>query len=223
MMPRASTRPSIRRWRPRKGIFFRPPTEVDKQKLVQRVEQFCEGETAAHLVRLIQAITPRQSFFSNAIFESLLERLFAKYRSSLQQRKNAYYACLFHLRVLDTFLERLGSLLAGESQALRNSVVLICWQALFDADPEPIQLFPEKRLMADPRHISGEIYNFWSWQYTCRNQEYQKLRAALEPFLQGSGPISIVPCLPVSNLKEYQTITGRPRSCLPSAIRPSTP
>ena len=100
-------------------------------------------------------------------------------------------------------------MLAGESQALRNSVVLICWQALFDADPEPIQLFPEKRLMADPRHISGEIYNFWSWQYTCRNQEYQKLRAALEPFLQGSGPISIVPCLPVSNLKEYQTITGR--------------
>lgn len=191
------------------GDFLSPPTEVDKQSLVQRVEQFCEEETAAHLVRQIQAVTPRQSFFCNAIFESLLERLFAKYRSSLQQRKNAYYACLFHFRVLHAALERLAPLLAGESQALRNSVVLICWQALFDAEPEPIQLFPKKRFLADPRHLSGEIYNFWSWQYTYRNQEYQKLRAALEPFLQGAGSISIVPCLPVSNLKEYQTITGR--------------
>lgn len=191
------------------GDFLSPPTEADKQRLVQRVEQFCEGETAAHLVRQIQAVTPRQSFFSNAVLESLLERLSARYRSCLHQRESAYYACLFHFRVLHAALERLGPLLAGENQALRNSIALICWQALFDAEPEPIQLFPEKRLLADPRHLSGEIYNFWSWQYTYRNQEYQKLRSALEPFLQGAGSVSIVPCLPVSNLKEYQTITGR--------------
>lgn len=190
------------------GDFLSPPTDADKQRLVQRVEQFCEGETAAHLVRQIQAITSRKSFFSNAVLESLLERLSARYRSCLRQRESAYYACLFHFRVLHEALERLEPLLAGENQALRNSVVLICWQALFDAEPEPIQLFPEKRLLADPRHLSGEIYNFWSWQYTYRNQEYQKLRAALKPFLQGAGSISIVPCLPVSNLKEYQTITG---------------
>ena len=191
------------------GDFLSPPTEVDKQKLIQRVEQFCEGETAAHLVRQIQAVTPRQSFFSNAILESLLERLSARYRSCLRQRENAYYACLFHFRVLQAFLESLEPLLAEESQPIRNSVALLSWQALFDAEPEPIQLFPEKRLLADLRHRSGEIYNFWSWQYTYRNQEYQKLRAALEPFLQGACSISIVPCLPVSNLKEYQTITGR--------------
>lgn len=191
------------------GDFLSPPTEADKQSLVQRVEQFCEGETAAHLVRQIQAVTPRQSFFSNAVLESLLERLSARYRSCLHQRESAYYACLFHFRVLHAALERLGPLLAGENQAFRNSIALICWQALFDAEPEPIQLFPEKRLLADPRHLCGEIYNFWSWQYTYRNQEYQKLRAALEPFLQGAGSVSIVPCLPVSNLKEYQTITGR--------------
>lgn len=191
------------------GDFLSPPTDADKQSLVQRVEQFCEGETAAHLVRQIQAVTPRQSFFSNAVLESLLERLSAQYRSSLRQRESAYYACLFHFRVLHAALERLEPLLAGENQALRNSIALIYWQALFDAEPEPIQLFPKKRFLADPRHLSGEIYNFWSWQYTYRNQEYQKLRAALEPFLQGAGSISIVPCLPVSNLKEYQTITGR--------------
>ncbi|MDE7372413.1 MAG: hypothetical protein K2N07_11885 [Desulfovibrio sp.] len=63
--------------------------------------------------------------------------------------------------------------------------------------------------MADERHISGEIYSFWSWQYTYRNAEYRKLRAVLEPFLQGSDAVSIMPRLPVSNLKEYQTITGR--------------
>ena len=133
-------------WRlPFQAAVLRLLTEADKQRLVQRMEQFCEGETAAHLVRQIQAVTPRQSFFSNAILESLLERFSARYRSCLRQRESAYYACLFH----------------------------------------------------------------WSWQYTYRNQEYQKLRSALEPFLQGAGSVSIVPCLPVSNLKEYQTITGR--------------
>lgn len=191
------------------GDFLSSPSEMDKQKLVQRVEQFCEGETSAHLVRQIQSITPNQPFFRNAALESMVRRISVKYREKLRQRENAYYACLFHFRVLQAFLERLEPLLFGESQAIRNSVALLSWQALFDADPEPIQLFPEKRITADLRHISGEIYNFWSWQYTCRNEEYQKLRAVLEPLLQGSGPISIVPCVPVSNLKEYQTITGR--------------
>ena len=192
-----------------RGDFLSSPSEMDKQKLVQRVEQFCEGETSVHLVRQIQSITPNQPFFRNAALESMVRRISVKYREKLRQRENAYYACLFHFRVLQAFLERLEPLLSEESQPIRNSVALLSWQALFDADPEPIQLFPEKRITADLRHISGEIYNFWSWQYTCRNAEYQKLRAVLEPFLHGSGSISIVPCLPVSNLKEYQTITGR--------------
>lgn len=191
------------------GDFLSPPAEADKQNLVQCVEQFCEGETAAHLARQIQAIAPRQPFFRNAALESMLRRISAKYQRKIRQRENAYYACLFHFRVLHAFLERLAPLLAGESQALRNSVALLSWQALFDADPEPVQLFPEKRIKADSRHISGEIHNFWSWQYTYRNAEYQKLRATLEPFFQGASPVTIVPCLPVSNVKEYQTITGR--------------
>lgn len=191
------------------GNFLSPPSEADKQSLIQRVEQFCEGEAAAHLVRQIQSITPKQPFFRNAALESMLRCISVKYREKLRQRENAYYACLFHFRVLQAFLERLEPLLSEESQAIRNSVTLLSWQALFDAAPEPIQLFPEKRITADLRHISGEIYNFWSWQYTCRNEEYQKLRAVLEPFLHGSGSISITPCVPVSNLKEYQTITGR--------------
>ena len=191
------------------GDFLSPPTEADKQSFVQRVEQFCEGETAAHLVRQMEAVTPRQSFFRNAVLKSLLKRFSSRYRSCLCQWESAYYACLFHFRVLDAFLERLAPALGGESQAIRNCVALICWQALFDAEPEPVQLFPEKRLMADERHISGEIYNFWSWQYTYRNSEYQKLRAVLEPFLLGSDAVFIMPRLPVSNLKEYQTITGR--------------
>ena len=191
------------------GNFLSPPSEADKQSLIQRVEQFCEGEAAAHLVRQIQSITPKQPFFRNAALESMLRCISVKYREKLRQRENAYYACLFHFRVLQAFLERLEPLLSEESQAIRNSVTLLSWQALFDAAPEPIQLFPEKRITADLRHISGEIYNFWSWQYTCRNEEYQKLRAVLEPFLHGSGSISITPCVPVSNLKEFQTITGR--------------
>lgn len=191
------------------GDFHSPPTELDKQNLVQRVSELCEGESAAHLVRQMEAVTPRQSFFRNDVLESLLQRVSGRYRSHLRQRESAYYVCLFHFRVLDVFLERLTPLLAGESQAIRNCVALICWQALFDAEPMPVQLFPEKRLMADQSHISGEIYNFWSWQYTYRNPEYRKLRAVLEPFLQGSGDVSIMPRLPVSNLKEYQTITGR--------------
>lgn len=63
--------------------------------------------------------------------------------------------------------------------------------------------------MADQSRISGEIYNFWIWQYTYRNAEYRKLRAVLEPFLHGLDAVSIMPRLPLSNLKEYQTITGR--------------
>lgn len=207
------------------GNFLSPPSEADKQNLIQRVEQFCEGETATHLVRQIQSITPEQPFFRNAALESMLRCISVKYREKLRQRENAYYACLFHFRVLQAFLDRLEPLLSEESQAIRNSVALLSWQALFDAAPEPIQLFPEKRITADLRHISGEIYNFWSWQYTCRNEEYQKLRAVLEPFLHGSGSISITPCVPVSNLKEYQNITGRLETggCLPPAIRPLTP
>ncbi|MBD5557629.1 MAG: hypothetical protein HDQ92_03490 [Desulfovibrio sp.] len=191
------------------GDFLSPPTEADKQSLVQRVEQFCEGETAAHLLRQIQAVTPQQPVFGNAVLEALLQRVSGRYRSRFRQRDSAYYACLFHFRVLDVFLERLAPLPAGENQAIRNCVALICWQALFDAEPEPVQLFSEKRLMADQSHLSGEIYNFWSWQYTYRNPEYRKLRAVLEPFLHGSDAVSIMPRLPVSNLKEYQTITGR--------------
>ncbi len=168
------------------GDFLSSPSEMDKQKLVQRVEQFCEGETSVHLVRQIQNITPNQPFFRNAALESMVRRISVKYREKLRQRENAYYACLFHFRVLQAFLERLEPLLSEESQPIRNSVALLSWQALFDADPEPIQLFSEKRITADMRHISGEIYNFWSWQYTYRNQEYQKLRSALEPFLQGA-------------------------------------
>ncbi|MDE6734023.1 MAG: hypothetical protein K2J64_00970, partial [Desulfovibrio sp.] len=146
------------------GDFLSPPTEEDKQNLVQRVSELCEGESAAHLLRQIQAVTLRQPVFGNAVLDSLLRRVSGRYRSHLRQRESAYYACLFHFRILDRFLERLAPFLAGESQAIRNCVALICWQALFDADPEPVQLFPEKRLMADQRHISGEIYNFWSWQ-----------------------------------------------------------
>ena len=191
------------------GDFLSPPDEGDKHNLVRRVGELCEGESAAHLLRQIQAVTPRHALFGNAALEALLRRVSGGYRSRLHQRESAYYVCLFHFRVLDVFLERLTPLLAGENQPTRNSVVLICWQALFDAEPEPVQLFPEKRLMADERHISGEIYNFWSWQYTCRNAEYRKLRAVLEPFLHGSGDVSIMPRLSISNLKEYQTITGR--------------
>ena len=194
------------------GDFLSPPDEADKQSFTRRVGELCKGESAAHLLRQIQAVTPRQAFFGNPVLETLLQRVSGRYRSHQRQRESAYYACLFHFRVLDRFLERLAPFLAGESQAIRNCVVLICWQALFDAEPEPVQLFPEKRLMADQRHISGEIYNFWRWQYTYRNAEYRKLRAVLEPFLQGSGDVSIMPRLPVSNLKEYQTITGRPEA-----------
>lgn len=191
------------------GDFLSPPTEADKQNLVRRVGELCEGESAAHLVRQIQAVTPRQAVFVSGVLDVLLRRVSGRYRSQLRQRESAYYACLSHFRVLDRFLERLAPTLGGESQAIRNCVALICWQALFDAEPEPVQLFPEKRLMAEQRHISGEIYNFWSWQYTYRNAEYRKLRAVLEPFLHGSDAVSIMPRLPVSNLKEYQTITGR--------------
>lgn len=191
------------------GDFLSPPTELGKQNLAQRVSELCKGESAAHLLRQIQAVTPRQAFFGNPVLETLLQRVSSRYRSRLRQRESAYYGCLFHFRVLNVFLERLAPLLAGENQAIRNCVALICWQALFDAEPEPVQLFPEKRLMADQSHLSGEIYNFWSWQYTYRNPEYRKLRAVLEPILQGSDAVSIMPRLPVSNLKEYQTITGR--------------
>lgn len=72
------------------GDFLSPPTEGGKQSLVQRVEQFCEGETAAHLVRQIQAVTPRQSFFRNAVLESLLKRVSGSYRSRVRQRESAY-------------------------------------------------------------------------------------------------------------------------------------
>ncbi len=109
------------------GDFLSPPCEADKQTFVQRVEELCEGETAAHLARLIQAVTPRQAVFGNAALDALLRRVSGRYRSHLRQRESAYYACLFHFRILDAFLERLAPLFAGENQPTRNSVVLICW------------------------------------------------------------------------------------------------
>lgn len=62
------------------GDFLSSLSEMDKQKLVQRVEQFCEGETLAHLVRQIQSITPKQPFFRNAALESMLRCISVKYR-----------------------------------------------------------------------------------------------------------------------------------------------
>lgn len=192
------------------GEFLSLPGETDRQKLVHRMEHFCEGKTSAHLIRQIQSLASGQSFFRNATLESLLRRISTTYQGKIRQREYTYYASLFHFRVLNAFLESLAPLLSGEDQAIRNSVALLSWLALFDAAPEPIQLFPQKRIMADTGRISGEIYNFWSWQYTYRNREYQKLRATLEPFLHEAGPIAVVPRIPVSNVKEYQTIAGRP-------------
>ena len=71
----------------------------------------------------------------------------------------------------------------------------------------PPHFFAIDRIKADRNTISPEIYKFWSWQYTYRNEEYQKLRQPLEKFLFKSSQI-LIP-VPIATHTEYCAVFPR--------------
>lgn len=189
------------------GDYFSLPTEQDRKNLIDTIRTFCSEKIAEHNVRLIHSVKPNPPFLGISALEIFLQHISKKRK---HERHAQYVACLsylLHFRILNEFFRQLTPLVTEIDTKTKDIIALLTFDILFSISLEAPHFFTEKRVKADPRKMSPEIFNFWTWQYTYRNKEYQKLRTPLEKFFRQSDIVFVN--ISVQNHKEYQTAYRR--------------
>lgn len=187
------------------GDYFSLPVTRDRENLIDTVRSFCSEKAAEHIVRQIHSIRPNPPFLGTAILERLLQSISQKRKVARSAQYIAYLSYFLHFRVLNEFFKQAA--LSFTDAKIKDIVALSAFDILLSVPLEAPHFFTEKRLKADPSSMSPEIFNFWSWQYTYRNEEYQKLRMPLVKFYRQSA--IVFANIPVANHKEYQTAYAR--------------
>jgi hypothetical protein len=185
------------------GDYFSLPLDTDRDALLGTVHSFCSERTAEEISYQIYAIKQNPPFLGSRFLERALQHLSGRRRV----RKNAefvqYLSCFLHFRIINEFLKRCDALFPAEMDVGNKDVIAIATFAILRSVPlEAPHFYTGKRLKADMTKMSPEIYNFWSWQYTYRNEEYQRLRKPLNLYLRQSDIVFANAA--ISNHKEYQ-------------------
>ena len=185
------------------GDYFSLPAECDRNNLLETVRAFCSEKAAEHIAHQVHSVRPNSPVLGIAALEILLQRISKRRKIRRHAQHVAYLSHFLHFRVLNEFLKQTARLVSKNDARIRNLIALSAFDILFSVPLEAPHFFTEKRIKADPGSMSPEIYNFWSWQYTYRNADYQKLRLPLEKFFRQSG--IVFANIPVMNHKEYLT------------------
>lgn len=187
------------------GDYFALPVTRDRENLVDTVRSFCSERAAEHIVDQIHSIRPNPPFLGTALFERVLQRISRKRKMMRHGQHIAYLSYFLHFRILNEFFKQAAASLTDPK--IKDIVALSAFDILLSEPLEAPHFFTEKRLKGDPSNMSPEIFNFWTWQYTYRNEEYQKLRMPLEKFFRQSAVVFAN--VPAANHKEYQTAYKR--------------
>ena len=188
------------------GDYFSLPTERDRDNLLNTVHTFCSEKAAKHIVHQIHSIIQKPPFLGISVLEKFLQLISKKRKMTRYAHYVAYLSHLLHFRILHEFFRQAATFFKNDTK-IRDIVALSAFDILLSIPLEAPHFLTEKRVKADPSNMSPEIYNFWSWQYTYRNAEYQRLRMPLEKFFQQSAVIFAN--IPITNHKEYQTAYKR--------------
>lgn len=190
------------------GDYFSLPTEQDREALMHTVKIFCSKEVADGILNQISSLREVAPFFNSFFLEKLLQR-FSKNRKLKRHSNFVHYLSYFlHFRIIDNFFKRWMEISeSGNDFEFNNELAVATFNILWNVPLQVPHFYTEKRLKADPSRMSPEIYNFWSWQYTYRNKDYQEARKPLEYFLFSSG--IVFGNISISNHKEYLSVYKR--------------
>lgn len=189
------------------GDYFSLPAEQDRENLLETACTVCSEKAAEHIAHQIRSVRPKPPFLGSLVLEKILQRVSKKRRMTRHADNVACLAHLLHFRILNNFFKQAASLFMEHDAKIKDIVALSSVEILFSVPLEPPHFFTEKRIKGDSSNMSPEIYNFWNWQYTYRNEEYKKLRMPLGKFLRQYAVVFAN--IPIANHKEYQTAYKR--------------
>ena len=192
-----------------RGDYVTAPSEADKEALRATILAYCSVPVAQNVVALLHTVKAPAPVLGSAALESLWQRYSSERKRRCRASWAEFYSSLLHCRVANDFLRTLFAFrnVAGK-QKLIDMIVMHTLYAMRHAHLAQLQDFSSQRITANMENISSIVYNFWSWQYTYRNPEYQKMRQPVEPFVRGA-PLEFG-MMPVTNINEYEVIYSRP-------------
>lgn len=190
------------------GDYFSLPSEKDRDSLIATVKTLCSEQVAATIIQQLSGVKPHPPFLHSLLLEKLLQLFSQKRKLKREGEFVCYLSYFLHFRIVDTFLTRWLEIAKRKELTEFNDVIaLMSFDILWHIPLQAPHFFTEKRVKADPEQMSPEIYNFWTWQYTYRNENYQNIRKPLDKFVFSSGVT--FGNISISNHKEYLSVYKR--------------
>ena len=190
------------------GDYLSLPSEEDRRALISTVQNFCSERVAKNIVSQITQLKEKPPFLHLDFLEKILQFISKKRRLRKQVEFVTYHSIFLHFRIINNFFRKCEHFKRIDvSEKYKDIIALLTFEILWREPIQPPHFFTKHRICADKNTASPEIYNFWNWQYTYRNQNYKKIITPLEKFWMSNG--IIFGNVEIATNKEYVSIYSR--------------